>query len=147
MTSLASRCNYMIMAQRREAPAPVALVRIFMMAPGGGRARLSSLCARLEDRFRQEVIDDFADTYLSGETPIPCVKCNQTAKFRDLLARARDLQADALATGHYIQRVNRHNCVELHRGTNHDKDQSYFLFRHHAGATEFSPLPREPDKR
>ena len=81
-----------------------------------------------EDRFRQEVIDDFADTYLSGETPIPCVKCNQTVKFKDLLARARDLQADALATGHYIQRVNGNNGLELHRGTNHDKDQSYFLF-------------------
>ena len=81
-----------------------------------------------EDRFRQEVIDDFADTYLSGETPIPCVKCNQTVKFRDLLSRARDLQADALATGHYIRRVAGPNGVELHRGTNHDKDQSYFLF-------------------
>ncbi len=81
-----------------------------------------------EDRFRQEVIDDFADTYLSGETPIPCVKCNQAIKFRDLLARAQDLQADALATGHYIRRVEGPEGAELHRGANHDKDQSYFLF-------------------
>ena len=75
------------------------------------------------------------------------VKCNQTVKFRDLLARARDLQADALATGHYIQRVNRHNCVELHRGTNHDKDQSYFLFATTQEQLNFLRFPREPDKR
>ena len=81
-----------------------------------------------EDRFRQEVMEDFADTYLNGETPIPCVKCNQTVKFQDLMARAKDLQADVLATGHYIQRVEGPCGIELHRGANEGKDQSYFLF-------------------
>lgn len=56
-----------------------------------------------ESRFRQSVIDDFADSYLAGETPIPCVRCNQTVKFTDLLATARDLDADVLATGHYVR--------------------------------------------
>ncbi len=81
-----------------------------------------------EDKFRQEVMDDFADTYQAGETPIPCVKCNQTVKFRDLLARAVELQADALATGHYIRREMGPSGAELHRGTDPGKDQSYFLF-------------------
>ncbi len=81
-----------------------------------------------EDKFRQEVMDDFADTYQAGETPIPCVKCNQTVKFRDLLARAVELQADALATGHYIRREMGPGGAELHRGTDPGKDQSYFLF-------------------
>jgi tRNA-specific 2-thiouridylase len=81
-----------------------------------------------EDKFRQEVMDDFADTYLAGETPIPCVKCNQTVKFRDLLARAVELQADALATGHYIRRETGPGGAELHRGADPGKDQSYFLF-------------------
>ena len=57
-----------------------------------------------ESNFRESVIDEFADSYLRGETPIPCVRCNQTVKFRDLLAMAQDLQADCMATGHYIQR-------------------------------------------
>ena len=81
-----------------------------------------------ESRFRQEVIDDFADTYLRGETPIPCVRCNQTVKFRDLLQTARDLGGDFLATGHYVQRVERAGRAELHRGADPAKDQSYFLF-------------------
>jgi tRNA-specific 2-thiouridylase len=81
-----------------------------------------------ESRFRQEVIDDFADTYLRGETPIPCVRCNQTVKFRDLLQTARDLGGDFLATGHYVQRLERSGRAELHRGADPAKDQSYFLF-------------------
>lgn len=81
-----------------------------------------------ESRFRQEVIDDFADTYLRGETPIPCVRCNQTVKFRDLLQTARDLGGDFLATGHYVQRIERNGRAELHRGADTSKDQSYFLF-------------------
>jgi len=81
-----------------------------------------------ESRFRQEVIDDFADSYLRGETPIPCVRCNQTVKFRDLLAVARDLDADALATGHYVRRVDGPDGPELHRAADPDRDQSYFLF-------------------
>jgi len=81
-----------------------------------------------EDRFRQAVIDDFADSYLRGETPIPCVRCNQTVKFRDLLGTARELGADCLATGHYIQRRPGPAGPELHRAVDPDRDQSYFLF-------------------
>jgi tRNA-specific 2-thiouridylase len=81
-----------------------------------------------EDRFRSEVIDDFADSYLRGETPIPCIRCNQTVKFRDLLAAARDLGADALATGHYVRRVMGDTGPELHRAEDGERDQSYFLF-------------------
>lgn len=81
-----------------------------------------------EDRFREDVMEDFAETYLAGETPIPCVKCNQTVKFRDLVKRAKDLGADALATGHYVQRVGGVTGAELHCAVDPDKDQSYFLF-------------------
>lgn len=81
-----------------------------------------------ESRFREDVIEDFADSYLRGETPIPCVRCNQTVKFRDLLATAKDLDADVLATGHYIERRDGHEGAELHRATDQGKDQSYFLF-------------------
>jgi tRNA-specific 2-thiouridylase len=81
-----------------------------------------------ETRFREAVIDDFADSYLRGETPIPCVRCNQRVKFRDLLETARDLGADALATGHYVQRVEGPRGAELHRAVEDARDQSYFLF-------------------
>lgn len=81
-----------------------------------------------ESRFRDSVIDDFADQYLSGATPIPCVRCNQTVKFRDLLATARELEADCLATGHYIQRFEGMGGAELHRAADPNRDQSYFLF-------------------
>src|SRR5580700_7812249 len=81
-----------------------------------------------ESRFRRDVIDDFADAYARGETPIPCVRCNQTVKFRDLLATARDLGADALATGHYARRVAGEHGPELHRAVDESRDQSYFLF-------------------
>jgi tRNA-uridine 2-sulfurtransferase len=81
-----------------------------------------------EDRFRAAVIDDFADSYLRGETPVPCIRCNQTVKFRDLLATARDLGAEALATGHYVQRTDGPNGPELHRAADPARDQSYFLF-------------------
>jgi tRNA-specific 2-thiouridylase len=81
-----------------------------------------------EDRFKRDVIDDFADSYARGETPIPCVRCNQTVKFRDLLETARDLDADCLATGHYIQRKLGQDGPELHRAVDAERDQSYFLF-------------------
>ena len=81
-----------------------------------------------ETLFKKQVIDDFADSYLAGHTPIPCVKCNQTVKFKDLLLTARELGADCLATGHYVQRqvLDGHDC--LRRGVDAKKDQSYFLF-------------------
>ncbi len=82
-----------------------------------------------ESNFKQSVIDDFADSYVKGETPIPCVRCNQTVKFRDLLEVAHDLGADCMATGHYIKRTtNEDGTAELHRAHDHGKDQSYFLF-------------------
>ncbi|CAO3416890.1 tRNA 2-thiouridine(34) synthase MnmA [Azospirillum doebereinerae] len=81
-----------------------------------------------EGRFSQDVMDDFADSYLRGETPIPCVRCNQRVKFRDLLNTARDLGAEALATGHYVRRVEGTGGAELHRAIDPAKDQSYFLF-------------------
>lgn len=81
-----------------------------------------------ESRFKQEVIDDFADSYLKGETPIPCIRCNQTVKFRDLYKTAKELNADALITGHYVQRVQGPHGPELHQAIDPRKDQSYFLF-------------------
>ncbi len=81
-----------------------------------------------ETRFREAVIEDFADTYLAGSTPIPCVRCNQSVKFADLLATSKQLGADALATGHYIRREVRGNRAELRRAADAGKDQSYFLF-------------------
>ncbi len=81
-----------------------------------------------ESKFREAVIEDFADSYLAGQTPIPCVRCNQTVKFRDLLQTARDLGADALATGHYVRRVMGEKGPELHRAAEDGRDQSYFLF-------------------
>jgi len=81
-----------------------------------------------ESRFREAVMEDFADAYLRGETPIPCIRCNQTVKFRDLLQIARDLGAEALATGHYVRREEGRNGPELHRAADPSRDQSYFLF-------------------
>ncbi len=84
-----------------------------------------------ESLFRQSVINDFVDSYLHGETPIPCVKCNQKVKFRDLLGMAKDLGADALATGHYVQRfadADNADEAELRKGLDKSRDQSYFLF-------------------
>jgi tRNA-specific 2-thiouridylase len=81
-----------------------------------------------EARFRAAVMDDFAATYARGETPIPCVRCNQRVKFRDLLETARELGADALATGHYARRIDGPDGPELHRAADPGRDQSYFLF-------------------
>jgi tRNA-uridine 2-sulfurtransferase len=81
-----------------------------------------------ESRFRESVIDDFADEYMAGRTPIPCIRCNQSVKFKDLLDMARDLGADCLATGHYVRRVMGEGGAELHRALDPARDQSYFLF-------------------
>ncbi|MEM7498222.1 MAG: tRNA 2-thiouridine(34) synthase MnmA [Pseudomonadota bacterium] len=81
-----------------------------------------------ESRFRESVIDEFADSYLAGATPIPCVRCNERVKFRDLLETARELEADCLATGHYVQRRVGAAGPELHRAADPARDQSYFLF-------------------
>jgi tRNA-uridine 2-sulfurtransferase len=81
-----------------------------------------------EARFRAAVIDDFVATYAAGATPIPCVRCNEKVKFGDLLEAARDLNADALATGHYVRRIEGAGGPELHRAVDDARDQSYFLF-------------------
>jgi tRNA-specific 2-thiouridylase len=81
-----------------------------------------------QSRFKDNVIEDFVESYLKGETPIPCVKCNQNVKFKDLLQTAQDLGADCMATGHYIQRLGGLKNAELHRAVDPGKDQSYFLF-------------------
>ncbi|MBK9433123.1 MAG: tRNA 2-thiouridine(34) synthase MnmA [Sphingomonadales bacterium] len=81
-----------------------------------------------ESRFRDSVIDQFADEYLSGRTPIPCVRCNMGVKFTDLFRLARELGADCLATGHYVRRVEGADGAEMHRALDPARDQSYFLF-------------------
>ncbi len=81
-----------------------------------------------EERFRRDVIQDFADSYAAGETPIPCVRCNQRVKFRDLLETTGKLGANWLATGHYVRRLEGTDGLELHAGRDAGKDQSYFLF-------------------
>ena len=81
-----------------------------------------------ENMFREAVIDEFADAYLAGATPVPCIRCNERVKFKDLLATAKDLDADCMATGHYIQRKLGPNGPELHSAADPNRDQSYFLF-------------------
>ena len=81
-----------------------------------------------ENKFRESVIDEFADAYLAGATPVPCIRCNERVKFRDLLETARDLDADCMATGHYIQRKDGVARAELHMAADANRDQSYFLF-------------------
>jgi tRNA-specific 2-thiouridylase len=81
-----------------------------------------------ESIFRDAVIDEFADAYLAGATPVPCIRCNERVKFKDLLATARELEADCMATGHYIQRKLGAAGPELHRAADAARDQSYFLF-------------------
>ena len=94
-----------------------------------------------ESRFRSEVMESFADAYVRGETPVPCIACNRTVKFRDLLRTARELGAEALATGHYVQRVMGEAGPELHRGTDPGRDQSYFLFGTTAEQLDFLRFP------
>lgn len=81
-----------------------------------------------ESRFREEVVERFADDYLAGRTPIPCIRCNMGPKFTDLLAMARELGADCLATGHYVRRVATPDGAQLHRAADPARDQSYFLY-------------------
>lgn len=81
-----------------------------------------------ENTFREAVIDEFADAYLAGATPVPCIRCNERVKFKDLLETAKDLEADCMATGHYIQRKMGMQGPELHCAADANRDQSYFLF-------------------
>ena len=81
-----------------------------------------------QKKFKSEVIDSFIDSYAAGETPIPCVQCNQTVKFRDLFKYAKDLKADALVTGHYVSRLQVNGHANMYRAKDYNRDQSYFLF-------------------
>jgi tRNA-specific 2-thiouridylase len=101
-----------------------------------------------EQVFRREVIGDFADTYARGETPVPCIRCNQTVKFRDLVALARDLGCEAMATGHYARRLDGPDGAELHRAADPARDQSYFLAATTREQLAFArfPLGGYPDK-
>ena len=81
-----------------------------------------------QKKFKTEVIDSFINSYSAGETPIPCVQCNQTVKFRDLFKYAKDLNADALITGHYVSRIQKNGNANMYRAKDHNRDQSYFLF-------------------
>ena len=81
-----------------------------------------------QDRFKEGVIDNFIDSYLNGETPIPCIQCNQTVKFTDLFQEAKNLDADALVTGHYVKSITKDKNTEMYRGKDLNRDQSYFLF-------------------
>ena len=81
-----------------------------------------------QDRFKQGVIDNFVDSYLKGETPIPCVQCNQTVKFKDLFEVSKELKADALVTGHYVKSITTASQTNMYRAIDENRDQSYFLF-------------------
>ena len=81
-----------------------------------------------QKKFKKDVIDSFVDSYVAGETPIPCIKCNQTVKFRDLYSYAQEMKADALITGHYVNRIQNKNNAEMYRAADLTRDQSYFLF-------------------
>ena len=81
-----------------------------------------------QDKFKQGVIDNFVDSYLKGETPIPCVQCNQTVKFKDLFEVSKELKADALVTGHYVKSVTENETTNMYRAIDENRDQSYFLF-------------------
>jgi len=94
-----------------------------------------------EERFREAVIEDFAASYGRGETPVPCIRCNERIKFRDLLGTARDLGAAALATGHYVRRVPTPAGPELHRARDLARDQSYFLYRTTPDELDFLRFP------
>ena len=81
-----------------------------------------------QKKFKSQVIDSFIDSYVAGETPIPCIQCNQTVKFKDLFEHAKDLKADALITGHYVTRIQTKGIASMYRARDHNRDQSYFLF-------------------
>lgn len=91
-----------------------------------------------ESKFKESVIDDFADSYIRGETPLPCIKCNQSVKFKDLLKVAKDLGADCLATGHYVRKIEGIGEAELHTGIDAGKDQSYFFVCNYFGTIKLS---------
>jgi len=94
-----------------------------------------------QKKFKRDVIDSFVESYMSGETPIPCVQCNQTVKFRDLYSYAKEMKADALITGHYVNRIKKNGKAEMYRATDLNRDQSYFLFNTTQEQLDFLRFP------
>ena len=81
-----------------------------------------------QSKFKESVVDNFVESYLNGETPIPCVQCNKTVKFKDLFQESKNLNADALITGHYVKSLTKNNTTNMYRAVDENRDQSYFLF-------------------
>ena len=81
-----------------------------------------------QSKFKESVVDNFVESYLNGETPIPCVQCNKTVKFNDLFQESKNLNADALITGHYVKSLTKNNTTNMYRAVDENRDQSYFLF-------------------
>jgi len=94
-----------------------------------------------QKKFRRDVIDNFVESYMAGETPIPCVQCNQTVKFRDLYEYSKELGADALITGHYVNSIHNDGISEMYRAKDHERDQSYFLFNTSRDQLNFLRFP------
>ena len=94
-----------------------------------------------QKKFKSEVIDSFVDSYTAGETPIPCVQCNQTVKFRDLFKYAKDLKADALITGHYVSRIQNNGHAKMYMAKDQNRDQSYFLFNTSQAQLDYLRFP------
>ena len=94
-----------------------------------------------QKKFKSEVIDSFVDSYTAGETPIPCVQCNQTVKFRDLFKYAKDLKADALITGHYVTRIQNNGHAKMYMAKDQNRDQSYFLFNTSQAQLDYLRFP------
>ena len=94
-----------------------------------------------QKKFKAEVIDSFVDSYLAGQTPIPCVLCNQTVKFKDLYNYSKELGADALVTGHYVKRIQENENVYMYRANDLERDQSYFLFNTTKKQLDFLRFP------
>ncbi len=94
-----------------------------------------------QKKFKKDVIDNFVKSYISGETPIPCVQCNQTVKFRDLYKYSQELGADALVTGHYVKSMHSNGISEMYRAKDQERDQSYFLFNTNKEQLNFLRFP------